>query len=219
MNAGPPDRPAYQNRVAYHATLLGGFALLVTSVLALGNIHTRDSIAKRLEEDTARQIAQVIPASLYSNDVVKTVKLLALPPTTAAPGQLKVYQATDHGAVTAVAFEIETTGYSGPIRLILGIDREGKLLGVRIVSHTETPGLGDKIEERKSPWIFAFTGLHFGSPPEEQWKVKKDGGYFDQFSGATITPRAVVKGVVAGLNTFKQLRTQMLAIAEPTDIR
>jgi electron transport complex protein RnfG len=122
-----------------------------------------------------------------------------------------IYVAKSNDKVISVAFEMTAQGYSGPITVMLGVDRKGELLGVRVLSHTETPGLGDKIEAEKSHWIFGFDGLSLSNPNESQWKVKKDGGYFDQFTGATITPRAVVKAIEAGLELFKTHQGQLLA--------
>ena len=93
-------------------------------------------------------------------------------------------------------------GYNGNIRLLTGISIEGELLGVRVISHKETPGLGDKIETRKSDWIKSFTGLSLNQPEKSKWKVKRDGGFFDQFTGATITPRAIVTAAYQILDYF-----------------
>ena len=106
---------------------------------------------------------------------------------------ITVYRARKDGKVTGVAYEIYGTGYAGEIKLMLGVDAEGNMLGVRVLAHKETPGLGDKIEVKKGDWILRFTGMSLGNPPAEKWEVKKDGGQFDQFAGATITPRAVVR--------------------------
>jgi len=92
------------------------------------------------------------------------------------------------------------------------VDINGKVLGTRVISHSETPGLGDKIEIQRNNWIESFIGLTLGNPPISKWKVKKDGGQFDQFTGATITPRAVVRAVKQGLEFFQQHRTELLAI-------
>lgn len=92
----------------------------------------------------------------------------------------------------------------------MGVSREGKILGVRILKHTETPGLGDKIEPAKTKWIFSFDGKFLGNPLADLWAVKKDGGVFDQFAGATITPRAVVKAVKGGLVFFEKERSTLL---------
>ena len=104
------------------------------------------------------------------------------------------------------------SGYSGAIKSLIGIDKSGNILGVRVIAHAETPGLGDKIELAKSDWILKFNHHSLSDLTAQQWKVKKDGGTFDQFSGATITPRAVVGSVYQGLAFFKQHQTQLLAL-------
>jgi len=121
-----------------------------------------------------------------------------------------VYRARQAHHVTGVAFEASGKGYSGNIRVLLGIDSDGHLLGVRVLQHSETPGLGDKIEVARSDWITKFTGKSLGSPADAQWAVKKDGGPFDQFTGATITPRAVVKIIRDGLRLFAVNRQTLL---------
>ena len=119
------------------------------------------------------------------------------------------YQATKAGKVTGVAYEIYGYGYGGEIDLMLGVDTRGQILGVRVLSHSETPGLGDKIEKAKSKWIFEFDGKSLDNTSDKQWHVKKDGGEFDQFSGATITPRAVVKAIKSGLVFFQAHRAEL----------
>jgi len=93
---------------------------------------------------------------------------------------------------------------------MMSVDMEGRLLGARVIKHAETPGLGDKIEIAKAKWILDFNGKSLSDPPPEKWGVKKDGGVFDQFAGATITPRAVVKAVKSGLEFFAAHREEIL---------
>ena len=95
---------------------------------------------------------------------------------------------------------------------MLGIVADGRVLGVRALSHKETPGLGDKIDVKKGDWILQFAGLALGQPPAEKWKVKKDGGQFDQFTGATITPRGVVTAIRHGLEFFAAHQAQLLEV-------
>ena len=126
---------------------------------------------------------------------------------------VQVYRALSAGQVTALAFQVEGRGYAGEIDVLLGLDADGRILGARVLSHKETPGLGDKIEVAKDDWILAFDGLSLGDPPPERWAVKKDGGDFDQFSGATITPRAVVRALKGGLEFFAANRAALTAPA------
>ncbi len=192
---------------AVHALLLGGFALLATVLLALGDRLTRPSIALRRAEDLQRSLAQVIPPELHDNDLL--ADMVKLPSGEGGP-QRRVYLARRGGSITAVAFRVEGAGYGGPITLVMGVDRKGRILGVRVISHTETPGLGDAIEAEKSRWITGFDGKTLTDPPPKGWKVRKDGGIFDQFSGATITPRAVVRAVKGGLAFFHNHRDRLL---------
>jgi Na+-translocating ferredoxin:NAD+ oxidoreductase subunit G len=202
-----PETPAFRKRIGYHALLLGGFSTLATALLVAGNVATKDAILERNREDMLESLAQVVPHQRYDND------LLAHPlQITDDKGQpLTVYRGTEKGSkVSALAYEIDAQGYAGEIRLILGLDANGSILGVRVLSHAETPGLGDKIEAKKTHWILGFNGRSLGDPPEEKWGVKKDGGEFDQFSGATITPRGVVKAIKQGLAFFAAHKSELL---------
>lgn len=188
-----------------HALVLGGFSLAATLLLAVAYGLTKEPIQKSALEDLRRSLEQVIPASIHDNNPAADTLQLQLDGT-----PLLVYRARRGNHVTGVAFEAARRGYSGEIRVLLGIDENGKLLGVRVLQHTETPGLGDKIEVTRSDWITRFTGKSLGDPPDAQWAVKKDGGPFDQFAGATITPRAVVNGVRDGLRLFAAHRKTLL---------
>jgi len=188
-----------------HALVLGGFSLAATLLLVVAFGLTKAPIAQSALEDLRRSLEQVIPADIHDNNpATDTVKLQINGNT------LLVYRASKANQVTAVAFEVARKGYSGDIKVLLGIDQNGKLLGVRVLKHTETPGLGDKIEVTRSDWITRFNGLSLGNPPEAQWAVKKDGGPFDQFAGATITPRAVVNSIRDGLQLFAAHRQTLL---------
>jgi electron transport complex protein RnfG len=193
-------------RILYPALLLGGFSTLATVLLVAGNLVTRDAIQERQREDLLVSLRQVVPESHYSNDLLADP--LQLPGPDGTP--VTIYRGTRDGRVTALAYPISSQGYAGEIRLILGLDATGKILGVRVLTHAETPGLGDGIEVAKSDWILDFNGLSLGDPPREKWKVKKDGGRFDAFSGATITPRAVVKAIENGLVFYRQQKTRLL---------
>lgn len=191
---------------AIHALLLGAFAIVAAALLSSGDLLTAPQIELRNKEDLERSLAMVIPDALHDNNPVADT--LLMDDETGKPR--KIYRATRSGAVTAVAFALRERGY-GTIDLIIGIDKAGQVLGVRVLKHEETPGLGDKIEAEKSGWIKGFDGRSLDNTSARQWAVKKDGGIFDQFSGATITPRAVVKAVVKGLNFFAAHKAELLA--------
>ena len=203
---GTPLEPQYRKRVGYQAMLLGGFSTLATALLVAGNLATRDVIKERQREDLLESLAQVVPHERYDNDLL--AHPLEIPLDEGKP--VTVYRGTLGSDVNALAYEISGQGYAGEIRLILGLDASGEILGVRVLSHAETPGLGDKIEVAKDNWMLEFNGLSLGNPPESEWGVKKDGGRFDQFSGATITPRAVVQAIKQGLSFYQSHRTELL---------
>ena len=203
---GTPLEPQYRKRVGYQAMLLGGFSTLATALLVAGNLATKDVIAERQREDLLDSLAQVVPHEHYDNDLL--AHPLEIPADAGKP--VTVYRGTLGSDVNALAYEVSGQGYAGEIRLILGLDAEGQILGVRVLSHAETPGLGDKIEVAKDNWMLEFNGLSLGNPPAAEWGVKKDGGRFDQFSGATITPRAVVQAIKGGLDFYQTHRTELL---------
>ena len=194
-----------KNSSLYHGLVLGLFCLGFSLALAITNWLTEKDIAARALEDRQNSLAAVIPDDIHDNNPVLDTITLPSP----HGGELTVYRATRNGQVTGVAYEISGVGYAGKIKLMLGVDQDGRVLGVRALAHKETPGLGDWIEAKKGDWILGFNGLSLGNPPIEKWKVKKDGGQFDQFSGATITPRGVVRAIREGLTFFDAHQQQM----------
>jgi electron transport complex protein RnfG len=202
----------YRHTLGYHTLLLGSFALLASAVIAFGDRLTRAEIAQRLAEDLQVLLQQVVPPASHDNSLLEDTVVIDGP-----GGEVtRVYRALREGRVQAVAYEVRGNGYGGStIVLVMGVDRAGKLLGVRTVSHAETPGLGDKLELAKSDWILSFNGRSLQDPDPRGWAVKKDGGVFDQFTGATITPRTVVASVKEGLEFFSAHRTELLEAEIP----
>lgn len=189
-----------------HGVILGAFCLGFGVVLASTDMVTSAPIAQRALEDKQNALSKVIPDAIHDNNPVTDTLTLK----NHEGKDVTIYRATKAGKVTGVAYQIEGSGYAGEIRLMLAVDSEGKVLGVRALAHKETPGLGDKIEAAKNDWITRFNGLSLGNPVPDKWKVKKDGGVFDQFSGATITPRGVVTGIRHGLEFFAENKAQLL---------
>jgi len=196
--------------VSYQSILLASFALLASSLLGFADFNTREIIEKRLEEDLLASIEAVIPSHQYNNHLLEDTIEIASEQSQLGHDKTLVYLARLNGHINAVAYSVDTAGYSGTIKLLIGVDKTGRLLGVRVISHTETPGLGDKIEVNKSNWILNFNGHSLQNLSIKEWAVKKDGGIFDQFSGATITPRAVVNGVYRGLDFFNKHQAELL---------
>ena len=202
-----PKEPKYRKRVGYQAVLLGGFSTLATALLVAGNIATRDDIKARQKEDLLRSLNQVIPTEHYDSDLLH--QPITIPDSKG--DNLTIYRGLKGMQVNALAWEVVGKGYAGDIRLIMGIDAKGEVLGVRVLAHAETPGLGDKIEIAKDDWILSFNDHSLANTTSKEWHVKKDGGKFDQFSGATITPRAVVTAVHDGLVFFNQHTDELLS--------
>ena len=201
-----------KTRISYQSLLLAAFALIASALLGIADFNTRDVIKQRMEDDLRASLTEVIPSSLYDNNLLKDTTYIASEEENLGEDKTLVYLARKDGKVSAVSFRLTASGgYSGDISLIMGIDNRGKILGVRVLAHAETPGLGDKIEVSKSKWILDFVGRSLDNLTQKEWAVKKDGGVFDQFSGATITPRAVVKGVHRGLDFFRHHQTELLA--------
>ncbi len=193
-----------RTKLGYQALLLGSVALLTSAALAFAALITGPDIKAAEEADLKASLTQVLPGS-YDNELLKDTVTLH-----SEEGEVLVYRARRAGKVEAVVYRVTGYGYSGAIVCVMGVSREGKVLGVRVIKHAETPGLGDKIEPAKANWIFSFDGKWLGEPPVDKWAVKKDGGVFDQFAGATITPRAVVKAVKGGLEFFEAKKVQLL---------
>ncbi len=146
---------------------------------------------------------QVLPVDLYDNDPLIDTKTISNPQTLALLGTEKpvtFYRARKNKQPAGLIFTVTApNGYSGDITLLIGVLPDGRVSGVRVLKHKETPGLGDKIELNKNPWILEFNGRNVRDDNDPRWAVKKDGGDFDQFTGATITPRAVVGAVKKAL--------------------
>ncbi|MDD5248199.1 MAG: electron transport complex subunit RsxG [Rhodocyclaceae bacterium] len=196
----------WREKLAYQPLSLGIVALLTSAALALGNHATHDDIVKAEQLDLQASLLQVLPEGYADNDLLTDTMSIA----GADGAPVTIYRARKAGAVTGAVFQVSGRGYAGEIVVLMGIDAAGKMLGARVVKHIETPGLGDKIDVAKSAWIHDFEGKSLGDPPPERWAVKKDGGVFDQFAGATITPRAVVKAVKGGMEFYAAHRDEIL---------
>ena len=197
-----------------YGILLGFVALLCTAISAGIFFLTKDKIDAVMAAQQRELLLQVIPQDYFNNNLLESA---VIPQDKNLMGIQKIYFAKKDGNVSAYAYETTAPdGYSGDIRLLVGLDPKGEILGVRVIEHHETPGLGDKIELRISNWILNFTHQSINENNLSEWAVKKDGGKFDQFSGATITPRAVVnqtkRSALIMLNNqalLQQLSTQV----------
>lgn len=179
------------------ATIMLAFTLVFTSLMAGTYNATAPLVAASALAEKLRLIGEVLPPSLYDNDLIADAITLPAQKALGLDGETRLWRARKSGAPVALVLEAAALdGYSGRIGLILAVDADGRLLAQRVTAHRETPGLGDYIDPKKDrnkirPWITQFSNLGFDSVPRESWRVKKDGGRFDQMTGATISARAV----------------------------
>ncbi|MFN3749800.1 MAG: electron transport complex subunit RsxG [Thiobacillus sp.] len=193
------------------ASILLVFSLVATALLSLTFTRTQPTIEKSAQAKRLALLNQVLPPTLYDNDLLASRQTLPADERLGTQRPSSMWVARRDGKVTAVVFEvIAPDGYSGAIHLLVGIDVDGRVTGVRVTAHRETPGLGDYIDRAKSAWIEQFAGKGLLDPEPRLWKVAKDGGVFDARAGATITPRAVVKAVRQALEYFARHRAAIV---------
>ena len=201
--------------IAKPSKTLAGFALL--GALSLGVMFnlTKDRIDANERAATLTRLNALVDHQTYDNDLL-TDKVVLPASEFGSADAVTVYRARKQGVPIAALFMVTAPdGYSGRIRLVVAVKADQTLAGVRVLSHKETPGLGDKIEAEKSDWILGFAGKSLQNPALSGWAVRKDGGEFDQFTGATITPRAVVKAI-RGVLTWSQPHLTTLFQQEAT---
>jgi len=193
--------------------ILGVFAIIGTALVALTYDNTRERIATSERAYLLRSLHALITPSIHNNDIfTDTVTVTSSLMGTNKP--TVVYRARMDGKpVAAVLTPIAPDGYNGTIKLLVAVLYDGTLAGVRVIAHRETPGLGDEIDEQRSDWILGFKGHSLQNPDKSGWAVKRDGGVFDQFTGATITPRAVVNAVHRSLQYYGQSKDLLFAPA------
>jgi electron transport complex protein RnfG len=195
------------------ALVLGAFGMAGVALVAITHEVMDERIAESTRLAMQRKLAAIVPAGRFDNDPLRD-RILVSDPERLGGQETRVYRVRKAGAPVAVILDpVAPKGYSGPIALLVGVLADGRLGGVRVLSHHETPGLGDKIEEAKSDWVLGFAGKSLGEPPVEDWAVKRDGGDFDQFTGATVTPRAIVDAVKDTLLFVRERGTSLYSEA------
>lgn len=215
-----PREPTAAGMAVRTAVILFIFVVVFTALLAGAYLGTKPAIEASAAEEKMKLIAEVLPTSAYDNDLLQDTLRLPPTPELGLDEPSTVYRARQGKAPAAVVLEaVAPDGYSGKIRLLLAVHADGRIAGVRVTQHKETPGLGDYIEVRKDkvknrPWISQFTGQGFATIAERDWKVKKDGGQFDYYAGATISPRAVTKAVGKALKFANEHREQLYGEAK-----
>lgn len=188
------------------------FAFVGTAILAFTYQSTHPTIARGQQAAKLALLSQVLPAALYDNDLLTSQQSVPPDDLLGTHQASSLWYARRDGQFSGIVLEaIAPDGYSGDISLLIGIDANGKVTGVRVTAHRETPGLGDYIERIKSAWVDQFAGKSLSNPAAKHWKVVKDGGAFDARAGATITPRAVVRAIKSALEYFAKHRAEFNA--------
>lgn len=204
-------------KIIVTAILLFIFALIGTTLVSFTFEQTDEQIKANERATLLRNLHKIIPPQIHDNDLFKDSTTAHNPTLLGDKKPIQIYRARKQGKpIAAILSPVAPDGYNGNIRLLVGIYYNGEIAGVRIINHRETPGLGDQIEEEKSDWVLSFNTRSIQNLHPSQWHVKKDGGIFDQFTGATITPRAIVKAVHKALIYYQHHREQIFAI-EPSD--
>lgn len=199
--------------ITRNSVLLAVFAVCTTLLIAGTFLLTRDDIALQKRKAEEKALLQIVPRERHDNSMLDDT--IPVGPEAGGLGlreQKRIYVARrGDEAVAVIIPSVAPDGYTGDIELIVGVNADGSVAGVRALSHRETPGLGDKVDLKKSDWILDFNGRSLGNPDLSGWAVKKDRGVFDQFTGATITPRAVVAATLRALQFAEANRARLFA--------
>ncbi|MCP5351842.1 MAG: electron transport complex subunit RsxG [Chromatiales bacterium] len=217
VTASPRTGSGIVRNALIAAALLAVFGMVGVGIVAGIAMGTAERIAENERLATLRNIHELIDEHTYNNDIFNDMTTAAHDQLLGSGQPLPVYRARlDGKPVSLVMTAIAPDGYSGRIKLLIGIAWDGTVQGVRVLDHHETPGLGDGIEAEKSDWVFDFNGKSLANPVATGWAVRRDGGVFDQFTGATITPRAIVKAVRHALEYFQLHRESLFAAMQAT---
>ena len=191
------------------------FAVITSGAIALTQVSTKDQIMENEREARAKALYEIVPRDSIDNNLLEDTYSVNAPKLTASEVPVDAFIARRDGQVVTVILPVVApNGYTGKINMIVGINADESIAGVRVLAHKETPGLGDKVELKKSDWVLNFNGQHYEGDEDPSWAVKKDGGRFDQFTGATITPRAIVKATARAIHYFREHKTALLESRE-----
>ena len=197
------------------ATLAIIAAVLTVGLVLIANV-THDRTARNQQAWIKEHLDALVAPQSYDNDPLTDTIELTAPNLLGTATPVTAYRMRKAGLPIAVAIRsIAPDGYRGPLELLVAIAPGGQLLGVQVIRHNETPGLGDAFENRDAGWLEKFRGLSLNKPPQQRWSVRRDGGDFDAFTGATITPRAIVKAVRQTLEFYQGNEARLYQDGKP----
>jgi len=205
-------RDSATTRILWAAGALAIITAVVVIALSVIAELTRDRIARNERAWFIAQLNELVPPTLHDNDLLSDQILVVAEDRLGTSRAVPIYRARRDGKpVAAILRPVAPDGYGGAIELMVAVRYDGTLIGVAVLSHRETPGLGDVFAQEGSHWLASFRGRSLDNPVAAEWAVRKDGGQFDQFTGATITPRAIVKAVRRSLEYFARNRAKIFA--------
>ena len=209
------DKPVLKGGIT-----LAAIAAICTALVAATYELTDDRIAANAQAWVEQSLQPVLADLAYDGGISESMLVIPVPHDLPGNDDAVIYRVYSGDSPVAALFVVTARdGYSGPIRLLVGVDFNGTVTGIHVLEHRETPGLGDGIESAKSNWARQFKGRSLGDPISDGWKIKGDGGEFDQLTGASVTPRAIVKAVRETLEYFATGRATVFAAAnEPQEV-
>jgi electron transport complex protein RnfG len=205
--------------------MIGAIALVIVAIAATIGLSLLDrATQERIERNERAWIQErldaLVPPTLHDNDLLADTVIAYSPDLLGTNRPVRIYRARQGDSPVAVVLHtVAPDGYRGPIEMLVAIRADGTLLGVQVIRHRETPGLGDAFENRNADWLPKFAGLSLQDPPQQRWAVRADGGDFDAFTGATITPRALVKAIRRALEFHRAKRDTIFQAPNGAEIR
>jgi electron transport complex protein RnfG len=220
MAAQPDNVPAPAQQRIFGAIAIVVLTIAAAIALSLIDRTTHEQVERNAQEWLLQRIDSLVPPAVRDNDVFTDKAVAVSPDILGISRPVDIYRARKAGQpVAAIIHTIAPDGYRGPIELLVAIDASSTLIGVQVVRHRETPGLGDAFENRNRDWLPKFSGRSLDDPPQQRWVVRKDGGDFDAFTGATITPRAIVKAVRRALEFYRAKQPMIFQAPNGAEIR
>jgi len=207
------DRPIWKSGVTL--AIIAGFC---TSLVAFTWQLTADRIEANKKAWLERSLQPALAGLFFDSSVTESMITIPVPHELPGSDAAVIYRVYAAEKPVAALFVVSARdGYAGPIRMLIGIEIDGNITGVRVLQHKETPGLGDRIETVKSDWVLQFDGHSLRDPEAAKWAIKGDGGQFDQLTGASVTPRSIIRAIKETLIWFEANRVSVFAAAAETE--
>jgi len=213
------EKSATTPGILQNGLILAAVAAVCTALVALTFYSTKETIAANEQAYIEQSLTPVLSGISFDNSLPASAYTIRPPHELPGKEIAIVYRARNNGVPVAAVFDVTAPdGFSGPIRMLIGIDAKGVVTGARAIQHKETAGLGDQIEASRSDWIHQFAGTSLDAPPRSAWTIRRDGGAFDQMTGASVTSRAAVNAINQTLQYFEGNREAIFAAQADTEL-